>query len=105
MIEGRTVIIRPILSEKSTAMSAEDHKYVFQVDKNANKLEIGKAVEDRFNVRVKKVATLNVKGKQKNMTIRSNGRVLRTNGFRSNWKKAIVTLEHGYTIDIVGGEV
>ena len=47
----------------------------------------------------------NMKGKKKNMTIRSNGNVLRTNGNRTNWKKAIVTLQDGYSIDILGGDV
>jgi large subunit ribosomal protein L23 len=47
---------------------------------------------------------MNFKGKNKNMTIRSNGHVLRTNGNRSSWKKAIVTLEEGSTIDILSGE-
>ncbi len=100
-----TIIIQPILSEKSTGLSSDLNKHVFQVEKNANKLEIRKAVEKRFNVRVKKVATMNVRGKRKSVTIRSNDRVLRTNGLRASWKKAIVTLETGYTIDIVGGEV
>jgi large subunit ribosomal protein L23 len=51
------------------------------------------------------VATLNIRGKRKNMTIRSNGNVLQTNGNRANWKKAIVTLQDGYTIDILGGDI
>lgn len=104
-MESKSVILAPILSEKSNSMGSSLRKYIFKVAKEANKLEIGKAVEDRFNVKVQKVATLNVKGKRKNMTIRSNGRVLRTSGLRSDWKKAIVTLEDGHTIDIVGGEV
>ena len=58
-----------------------------------------------FNVKIKKVATLNIKGKKKNMTIRSNGNILRTNGNRASWKKAIVTLQDGYSIDILGGDV
>ena len=80
------------------------NKYVFEVEKNCNKLEIKKAIEEKFNVTVKKVATMNFKGKNKNMTIRSNGHVLRTSGNRSSWKKAVVTLEEGSTIDILTGE-
>ena len=77
-------------------------QHVFQVSKTANKLTIKKAVEDRFDVEVKKVAIINVKGKQKNMSVRSSGRVLRTSGRKANWKKAIVTLSKG-TIDILHG--
>ena len=100
-----SIIIRPILSEKSTALSDDLKKYVFQVEKSANKLEIKKAVEDRFNVKVDKLATLNIKGKTKNTSVKSNGRVLSTSGFRASWKKAIVTLSDGFSIDLVGGEV
>ena len=100
-----SIIIRPILSEKGAMLSETLRKYVFQVEKTANKVEIKKAVEDKFNVRVDRVATLNFKGKQKNTTVRSNGKVLRTSGFRSSWKKAIVTLAEGYTIDLLNTDV
>ena len=100
-----TIIIRPILSEKGNMLAESLNQYVFEVERQSNKLEIKKAIEDRFKVSVKKVATLNFKGKNKNMTIKSNGHVLRTNGNRSSWKKAIVTLEKGSSIDILSGEV
>ena len=100
-----STIIRPILSEKGTMLSEILNQYVFEVEKQCNKLEIKEAIEKKFNVTVKKVATMNIKGKSKNMTIRSNGHILRTRGNRSNWKKAIVTLEHGSNIDILSGEV
>ena len=99
-----SIIIRPILSEKGTMLGEALNKYVFEVEKKCNKLEIKLAIEAKFNVIVKKVATMNFKGKNKNMTIKSNGHVLRTRGNRSNWKKAIVTLEQGSTIDILTGE-
>ena len=86
-------------------LSETQRKYVFQVEKAANKLEIKKAVEDKFNVRVDKVATLNFKGKRKNTTVRSNGKVLRTSGTRSSWKKAIVTLSDGFSIDLLNSDV
>ena len=86
-------------------LSETQRKYVFQVEKVANKLEIKKAVEDKFNVKVDKVATLNFKGKRKNTTVRSNGRVLRTSGFRAAWKKAIITLTKGFTIDLLNADV
>ena len=100
-----SIIIRPILSEKGAMLSETQRKYVFQVEKAANKLEIKKAVEDKFNVRVDKVATLNFKGKRKNTTVRSNGKVLRTSGTRSSWKKAIVTLSDGFSIDLLNSDV
>lgn len=100
-----SIIIRPILSEKGAMLSETQRKYVFHVEKMANKLEIKKAVEDKFNVKVEKVATLNFKGKLKNTTIRSNGKVLRTSGFRASWKKAIITLTEGFTIDLLNADV
>ena len=100
-----SIIIRPILSEKGNMLTETLNQYVFEVERQSNKLEIKKAIEDRFKVVVKKVATLNFKGKNKNMSIKSNGHVLRTNGNRSSWKKAIVTLEKGSSIDILSGEV
>ena len=99
-----SIILRPILSEKGNLLGETQNKYVFQVEKKSNKLEIKHAIENKFNVKIKKVATLNIKGKRKNMTIRSNGNVLRTNGNRPSWKKAIVTLQDGYSIDILGGD-
>ena len=100
-----SIILRPILSEKSTLLGETRNQYVFQVEKKSNKLEIKQVIENKFKVKIKKVATLNMKGKRKNMTIRSNGNVLQTNGNRASWKKAIVTLQDGYTIDILGGDI
>ena len=100
-----SIILRPILSEKGTMLGEKLNKYVFQVEKQCNKIEIKEAIEEKFKVKIKKVATMNFKGKNKNMTIRSNGHVLRTRGYKSSWKKAIITLEEGSSIDMVGGEV
>ena len=100
-----SIILRPILSEKGNLLTETQGKYVFQVEKVANKLEIKKAIEEKFKVKIKKVATINMKGKLKNVTIRSNGNILRTSGNRANWKKAIITLQKGFSIDILGGEV
>ena len=100
-----SIILRPILSEKGTVLSETQNKFIFQVEKQSNKLEIKKAVEEKFKVKISKVATLNIKGKNKNMTIRSNGHILRTSGNRSSWKKAIITLEKGFSIDMLTGEV
>ena len=98
------IIIRPILTEKNNLLSESLNKYVFQVSMNANKIEIKKSIEDRFKVKIKKVSTINCKGKNKNMSVRSSGRVIRTNGNRSNWKKAIVTLHADDKIDLINGD-
>ena len=97
------ILIRPIFTEKMSRLE-EDSKYSFQVMVGSNKLEIKKAVEAMFNVSVKKVSTSNRSGKKKNMTVRSGGRTIRTNGKRSNWKKAIITLKEGDTIDLLDSE-
>ena len=99
------IIIRPILSEKISKLSELTKQYAFQDSVNSNKLQIKDAVEKKFSVKVKKVRTINCKGKMKNTSVRSNGKVLRTSGFRSDWKKAIVILCDGHEIDIVGGEI
>tara|TARA_Y100000739_G_C20333740_1_gene340109 strand:+ start:112 stop:435 length:324 start_codon:yes stop_codon:yes gene_type:complete len=98
------ILIRPIFTEKMSRLE-EDSKYSFQVMIGSNKLEIKKAVEAMFNVSVKKVSTSNRSGKKKNMTVKSGGRTIRTNGKRSNWKKAIVTLKEGDVIDLLDSEV
>ena len=56
-------------------------------------------------MKVKKIATMNFLGKEKNMTVRSGGRTIRTQGKRASWKKAVVTLMDGYEIDLLRGEV
>ena len=98
------IIIRPLLTEKSNVLSELQNKYVFQVYRNTNKIEIKKSIEGRFNVKVKKVSTINCKGKNKNMSVRSSGRVIRTNGDRSDWKKAIITLSGEDNIDLINGD-
>tara|TARA_B100000945_G_C20125817_1_gene476997 strand:+ start:285 stop:608 length:324 start_codon:yes stop_codon:yes gene_type:complete len=103
-INYNKILIRPIFTEKMSRLE-EDRKYSFQVMVGTNKLEIKKAVEAMFNVSVKKVSTSNRSGKKKNMTVRSGGRTIRTNGRRSNWKKAIVTLKEGDVIDLLDSEV
>ena len=77
------IIIRPIISEKSMDQSA-DKKYTFQVALSANKIEIKKAVEEIFGVKVEKVTTCRVLGKVKRMGA--------TSGKRADWKKAVVKL-------------
>lgn len=101
---SRDIIIRPILSEKMSALEESQHKYAFVVRKDSNKLQIKAAIEKRFEVGVAKVATMNIDGKVKRSTVRSGGRVIRTEGRRAGIKKAIVTLKDGQTIDLFRGE-
>ncbi|HCW75793.1 MAG TPA: 50S ribosomal protein L23 [Candidatus Marinimicrobia bacterium] len=101
---SRDVIIRPILSEKMSALEESQHKYAFVVRKDVNKMQIKAAIEKRFEVAVEKVATMNIDGKIKRSTVRSGGRVIRTEGRRTGIKKAIVTLKNGQTIDLFRGE-
>jgi len=77
------VIIKPIITEESMNDMAYK-RYTFKVDKKANKSEIKKAVENIFNVKVEKVNTMNILGKEKRMGVHV--------GRRPSWKKAIVTL-------------
>ena len=98
------LIIKPLLTEKMAVMEERQNKYAFLVDINANKTEIKKAIEAKFDVKVKKVATIRQMGKYKQMTVRSGGRTIRTSGKRSDYKKAIITLEKGSAIDIMRGE-
>ena len=89
-MEARDIIIRPLITEKSTALMAEG-KYVFEVAKAANKIEIAKAISQIFKVKVASVNTINVEGKVKRMG--------RSVGKRSDYKKAIVKLAAGETIE------
>ena len=98
------IILNPILSEKSHSLIEQFNQYVFKVDVNSNKLEIKKAIEKRFKVNVVSVKVMNFKGKVKNMTIKSDGHVLRTSGKRTGWKKAIVCLDKDSKINLVEGD-
>ena len=104
-MEYNNTIIRPLFTEKMTQLEDIERKYAFQVISKANKIDIKNAVEKKFDVEVQKVATMNRLGKTKDMTMKSGGRTIRTSGKRSNWKKAIVTLKEGFTIDLMRGDV
>lgn len=93
MKDPRTVILRPVVSEKSYAL-LDAGVYTFVVDPNANKTEIRQAVESIFNVRVAKVNTLNRKGKRK------RNRRSFTFGTRPDTKRAVVTLAAGDRIEL-----
>lgn len=104
-MDYHNIIIKPLFTEKMSILQETQRKYAFQVSQFANKIEIKKAVQKKFDVEVKKVATMNRKGKIRQMTVRSGGRVIRTSGRKSSWKRAIVTLKEGFTIDLMSGEV
>lgn len=95
MSDMYSILKRPLLTEKGTDQKEALNKYLFEVDFNANKIEVRNAVEKIFNVKVSDVHTVNVKGKAK--------RVGRHLGKRSDWKKAIVTLKAGEKIEIIEG--
>jgi large subunit ribosomal protein L23 len=93
MKDPRQVIIRPIVTEHSYDLM-DKNVYTFEVAKSANKIEIRQAVETIFNVSVVNVNTLNVKPKPK--------RVRYKLGKTRTWKKAMVTLAEGDTIELFG---
>lgn len=93
-MEARDILVRPLITERTTQLMAEG-KYVFVVEKAANKIEIAKAVSEIFKVKVAKVNTVNVLGKKKRMG--------RTQGKRPDYKKAIVKLAPGETIEFFEG--
>ena len=97
------IIIRPLLTEKMSRLEESERRYAFQVARKTNKIEIRKAVEKKFNVQVSKVSTMNFAGKQKNMTVRSGGKTIRTSGYTASWKKAVVTLKKDFSIDFLDG--
>jgi large subunit ribosomal protein L23 len=88
------IIIRPLITEKNTN-HMQFNKYSFEVDRNANKIQIRQAIETIFSVRVTAVHTMNVRGK-----LRRRGRDF---GYAADWKKAIVTLAEGDRIELFEG--
>jgi large subunit ribosomal protein L23 len=94
-MEVHQIIKKLLVTEKSTVAREESNKYIFEVDRKANKVEIGRAVETLFKVKVTDVHVMHVLGKKKR-----TGRVM---GQKSSWKKAIVTLTAGNRIEISEG--
>lgn len=95
MRDPHRVLVRPVITEKSTADQAEHNKYTFHVLDDANKHEIKHAVERLFGVHVTGVRTARLRGKW-----RRQGTHI---GKRPNWKKAVVTLAEGETIEVFEG--
>ncbi|MDP3259758.1 MAG: 50S ribosomal protein L23 [Thermodesulfovibrionales bacterium] len=90
-----SVIKKPLFTEKGSNLKESQNKILVEVAKDANKLEVRKAIEEIFKVKVEKVATINTYGKQKR-----HGKSI---GRRSNRKKAIVTLKKGEKLDFIEG--
>lgn len=95
MREARDVIIKPVVTEASAALSENERTYTFIVAKDANKLEIRNAIESLFDVKVEDVRTANYQGKWR--------RVGRSIGRRPAYKKAVVKLAEGDAIDVYEG--
>ena len=90
--EPRSIVRRAMISEKGTQIREKQNGYLFEVARDTNKIEVKRAIEAIFNVKVASVRTLRVHGKPKRM-----GRYA---GHRPDWKKAIVTLKKGQTIEL-----
>jgi large subunit ribosomal protein L23 len=93
-MDVRQVIQKLQLTEKATALQESANKYFFRVSTRANKMEIKQAVEAQFGVQVTSVNTMRYQGKRKRERTVKLGR-------RSDWKRAVVTLREGSTIDMV----
>jgi large subunit ribosomal protein L23 len=89
------IIKRPVITEKTNIQKEISNQVTFEVDRRANRIEIQRAIENIFNVRVVGVRTMQVKGK-----VKQRGRIV---GKRRDWKKAIVTLMPGERIDYFEG--
>ena len=94
MREPHQIVRRPVVTEKGTALK-EQNKYLFEVDRRANKVQIRQAIEVLFNVKVAAVHTAAMRGRMKRL-----GRFV---GRTSDWKKAIVTLREGHSIEFFEG--
>ncbi|UCE20622.1 MAG: 50S ribosomal protein L23 [Gemmatimonadota bacterium] len=92
-MDPKKIILRPLITEKSSKMKEAENSIVFQVNRRANKIEIKQAIQKMFDVHVETVRTMNVHGKVKRMG--------RFEGKRPDWKKAIVTLREGETVDFL----
>ena len=94
----KTILVKPIITEKAETLSEQLNQYSFVVDKSANKIEIKKAVESMYSVNVASVNTIVVPAKAKNRNTRSGI----VKGFTGGFKKAIVTLADNEEIDFFG---
>lgn len=89
----KTIIRKLLVTEKGTRLKEDANQYLFEVDRDANKLEIKDAVQKQFKVKVLSVRTMTRKGKAKRLRTMSYGKT-------PDWKRAVVTLEAGQSIDL-----
>lgn len=94
----RNVLVRPLITEKMNDLNEAQSKYGFIVNVNANKIEIAKAIKSKFEVDVVAINTVKYKGKTKSQFTKKG----RFEGKTPSFKKAIVTLKEGQTIDMFG---
>lgn len=90
---SKQIIRKMLMTEKGSRLKEVGNQYIFEVDRGANKLEIHRAVEQQFNVKVKDVNTMMRKGKAKRQRTMSFG-------YTSAWKRAVVTLQAGQSIEM-----
>jgi large subunit ribosomal protein L23 len=102
-MQTHEVLLGPVVSEKSTELVNLENKYTFVVSTRSNKVEIRRAVQDRYNVRVSSVRTVSVPGKEKGAGFVAANK--RRRGLQPGWKKAIVTLAVGERINDFFGAV
>lgn len=95
MLDPHKVIVRPVITEKTSAAQMSDNQYTFEVARDANKQEIKLAVERLFSVHVLQVRTALQRGKWRRRGVHV--------GKRPNWKKAVITVAEGETIDVFEG--
>jgi large subunit ribosomal protein L23 len=95
MMDPYSIIRTPLLTEKCHDLKEKLNQVAFRVDRGANKVQVKEAVEKIFKVKVKSVNIMNVQGKRK--------RLGRNTGKRPDWKKAVITLQPGETLDIIEG--
>ncbi len=88
-----TIVREPLLSEKGSDLGEKHNQYFFKVALGANKIEIKRAIERLYKVKVANVNTMRMSGKRKQLQ--------RKVGYRPDWKKAVVTLKEGHTIEFV----
>jgi len=93
------ILIEPVLTEKMLKLQENERKYAFKVHRDANKINVKQAIQQRFDVIVQDVNIINIKGKSKKMNTRRGI----TRGKRSDWKKAVVTLRKGDSINFFEG--
>jgi len=95
-MQNRNILIRPIFTEKIARLQESENKYSFEVARNANKIEIRKAIEKKFEVKVKNIQTMIMPGKTRQQMTRRG----RFYGKRPDWKKAVVTLVEGDKLEL-----